>query len=74
MQEEINKLRQEVAELRALVVKNSFSNLYVYDTPVQFRRANVYPTDNTAITTSITDSTGRIAITIAGATKYIPYF
>lgn len=74
MQEEINKLKQEIAELRALIIKNSFSNLYVFDTPVQFKRVNMYPTDNTVITTSVTDSTGRIAITIAGATKYIPYF
>jgi hypothetical protein len=74
MQEEINKLKQEIEELKNLVFKNNYSNLYIYDTPVQFKKANLYPTDNTAIATSTTDSTGRIPILIAGVTKYIPYF
>src|SRR3990167_3636617 len=30
--------------------------------------------DDTSITTSTTDSTGRIKINVAGATRYIPYF
>jgi hypothetical protein len=70
----IKELEIEVKRLRDFVYKNDFSNLYVYDTPVQFKKPNLYPTDNTAIATSTTDSTGRIAILIAGVTKYLPYF
>lgn len=74
MQEEINKLKQEIEQLRNFIYKNDFSNLYVYTTPVQFKRPNKYPKNDTAIATSTTDSTGKIAVDIDGTTRYIPYY
>ena len=82
----IDLMEREIKHLRDLVMKNNFSNLYVFDTPVMFRRTTdmsqipitvataIYPVNNTAIATSTTDSTGKIAIEIGGAIKYIPYF
>ena len=75
MQEEINQLKTEIAELKKQVYKNQFSNLYVFDEQVQFRTAVIFPKNDTPITTSITDSTGKIAIKDdTGTTRYIPYF
>ncbi len=84
--DEITQLKQEMAELKSLFYKNSFSNLYIFQTPVIFRRSvdfsqipitttvSTYPLDATPVATSTTDSTGRISVLIDGVTRYIPYF
>ena len=86
MEQQIQNLQDQINELKALVVKNNFSNLYIFDTPVQFRREInfklapaaqklfYFPTDNTDPTSGGGAATGRIPIDIAGATKYLPYY
>lgn len=75
MEEQIKQLQNEIAELKRQVYKNQFSNLYVFDEQVKFRSNLIFPKDETAIATSTTDSTGRIAIKDdTGAVRYIPYF
>jgi hypothetical protein len=82
----IDLIEKEIKHLKDLIMKNNFSNLYVFDTPVMFRRTTdmsqipitvattIFPVNNTAIATSTTDSTGKIAIEIGGAIKYVPYY
>ena len=37
-QQQILELQRQIDELKSIIFKNSFSNLYVFDTPVRFRR------------------------------------
>jgi hypothetical protein len=74
LKEQVEQLQKQVEELKTLINKDKFSNLVVNRTPVEFKRPNIYPEDNTAIATSTTDSTGRIPIVVNGTTVYIPYF
>lgn len=83
MEQEIQNLRAELEDLKRQFYKNNFSNLFVYNTPVQFQRQIDFtltptgqkliyvPVDNTALTGGIT---GRIKIDVGGNTRYIPYY
>lgn len=75
MEEQIQNLQNQIDELKRQVYKNQFSNLYVFDEQVQFKGNLIFKKDETAIATSTTDSTGRIAIKDdTGAIRYLPYF
>ena len=73
----IAKLEREVADLsmqvKALTTrfnKNNFSNLFIFETPVQFNKRNVYPGDTTAAGAY----KGRIAVMIDNVVQYLHYF
>lgn len=74
-QAQIAEIKKEIEQLKRMLNKNQFSNLFVFDEMVQFKSKVIFPKDETAIATSTTDSTGRIAFKDAeGNTRYLPYF
>jgi len=77
-EEKIAQLEKDIIELKRVVFKNQFSNLYVFDEEVKFRSKLIFPKDETSISISgltVGSSFGRIAIKDdTGATKYIPYY
>ena len=85
-QEQIQNLQNQIDELRSVVNKNNFSNLYVFDTPVQFRREIDFtralagtkliyiPANATDPTEGGGAATGRIPVDVGGTTKYLAYY
>jgi hypothetical protein len=78
MNEEIQNLQKQIDELKRVVYKNNFSNLYVFDEQVQFRNTTIYPKNEVSISMvglTAGSSFGRIAIKDdVGTTHYIPYY
>lgn len=77
-EEQIKILQREIEELKRVVYKNQFSNLYVFDEQVKFRNTTIYPKDETSISMAgltAGSSLGRIKIKDdVGTTRYIPYY
>lgn len=61
LQQEIQKLQQQVQELHTIIYKNNFSNLYVFDTPVKFRR-NINLTPDGSIVGQTGDKIGFLGV------------
>lgn len=71
-QKQIDDLKRELEELKRVVFKGRFSDKFVFDTPVTFRRPNSYTAAGGTIASGT--SAGKIEVKIAGVSKYIPYF
>lgn len=69
--QDLESIKKELSSLKSYIMKNDFSDLYVYDTPVRFRRPNIYP----KLDTPIMGSRGRIESSLDdGTTVYLAYY
>lgn len=71
-QQQIDELKKQLEDLKRLFFKDNFSNLKIFNKPVQFNKGAILIYD--ADTTAAGAYAGRIAITVGGVTKYIHYY
>lgn len=71
-QKQIDDLKAQLEELKKLFFKDNFSNLKIYNKPVQFNNGVILSFDPD--TTAAGAYKGRIAITVNGVTQYLHYY